>query len=314
MSSHVEGAYFGGVVEEKGPFDPSHPFFVHNGLLREPDPTLSCGIVVDKMFKGVFAGYGDMHLRVTFKSLSGEEVQGKFQWWKIQSLVISHDWSSAFLDLQRKSPNRDCWSRRQSRRNPEIFYYWNEKTGETSVEPPIAPSPWVLCSYGTYLFRVSRETGEVKDGFMEVVDSVFEKRDLYYEEQEAARRVSGIYMQLFKKPNEEVTEENVLWLRNKILFNFESFHKMQKGSATLADVDRSSASLHGWASYVPIGRVAEGEDLRKRALFNFESFHEMQKGSAKLEDVVRSSASLHGWASYVPIESVKRRRVAEEIV
>jgi len=93
---------------------------------------------------------------------------------------------------------------------------------------------------------------------------------------------------------------------------------MQKGSAKLVDVARSSASLDGWASYVPMESVKRrtvADDLTKKALFNFESFHGMQKGSAQLEDVVRSSASLHGWASYVPIESVKRRRVAaEEIV
>ena len=257
-------ACFDGVVRKNGPFDADHPWLAQHGLRRNPDETLLCGLIVNMMFKGTFAGYNDTHLFVTFKSLGGKDVQGQFLWCTVQSLVISQDWASAFLDIQRTTPPVDAWFRMRSRTRPETFYFWNKDTCVSTMEPPPLSPRWLLCSYGQHLFRVNHNSGEVKDGATVRSLPLAVPGAKVFNGWTLTSDIHRICVDMMKKSAEDVTAIDVSSMTRKILSNFETFHAMPAGSATLEKVSVSSASLSGWAAYLPRSDGAESESKRLR--------------------------------------------------
>jgi hypothetical protein len=293
-------------------------------------------LIVNLMFKGTYSGYDDTHLFVTFKSLCGKDVRGKFRWRAVQSLVISQDCESAFLDtIQRTTSLVRGWVRMRSQARPETFYFWNKDTGfSTTTPPPLSPG-WLLCSYGQHLFNVNHNTGEVSaslsgwaddlprsdnaesksnrdrcDDFFMGLDQGADNEvcwnvaaidrctdadltsgvrrtnadrpanstqiwlaavknrsvgiDQLQDPGDLTSEVRRICVNMMKKSGEDVTEIDVSSMTRKILSNFETFHALPAGSATLEKVAGSSASLTGWAAYLPRSDDAESESKRLR--------------------------------------------------
>lgn len=119
------------------------------------------------------------------------------------------------------------------------------------------------------------------------------------------------------------------------LMNYESFHKLPRGSADAEDLRVSSAGMAGWAAYIPYdSRQSEGaccsrarsstdpppfeeetdatrsalwrDELQRErenqqrelslALTNYESFYRLPPFTATIEQVLASAAGLEGWA------------------
>ena len=108
---------------------------------------------------------------------------------------------------------------------------------------------WLLCSYGLLLFRVNGSTSEVKDGATEPCLPSASK----------GSNDRGICVNMLKKSAKDESS-----MKRKIVSNYESFHDLPAGSATLEQAAASSAGLSGWAAFLPRSDDSELESKRLR--------------------------------------------------
>jgi hypothetical protein len=76
-------------------------------------------------------------------------------------------------------------------------------------------------------------------------------------------------------------------LERLALQNYESFHGLEIGGASLADVNATAAGVPGWAM-----------PTFSQAKRNYEEFRNLRPGSASLREVVTSSAGVLGWSRF----------------
>ena len=73
----------------------------------------------------------------------------------------------------------------------------------------------------------------------------------------------------------------------KALLNYEDFHSLDVGVATIRDLTNSSAGIRGWN---------QPSDVIDRALANYEDFHSLDPGVVTVTDLHNSSAGISGWS------------------
>ena len=91
-------------------------------------------------------------------------------------------------------------------------------------------------------------------------------------------------------------------LFKKARINYEDFHNVMPGSATVNQVLSSSAGLYIWANCCKQDQYEHKEpndkEVWKDALKNYEYFHNLIPGSATVNEVRFSSAGLTGWRDW----------------